>query len=225
MPRVLHSGEGADWGSGHECGRKIQQATCPQQSEITGATLTEGMGRGRAGPHSPAWSWDPANTSHAAVLPPPINGNQVHEVTPAICHFHTLNGATWRLILACTSCTVKLSWSEEMGRKSVPVFVHTHVVPAIFWWFTQFSGSRPGPIFSFSLRNSKPYHWSCCPVLSLFPLPAPVFLTLPFFTFPQSDIQLGVRDATVYQWTPDMLFCHLRDREVSPQTTESRFKT
>lgn len=70
---------------------------------------------------------------YAAALPRRINGNQVREVTPAICHFHTLNGATWRLIPACTSCTVKLSWSEGMSTGSVPVFVHTHVVPAIFW--------------------------------------------------------------------------------------------
>lgn len=51
---------------------------------------------------------------------------------------------------------------------SVCVCAHAHVVPVLCWWFTQLSGSHPGPIFSFSLHNSKRYHWSrvSCPFSS-----------------------------------------------------------
>lgn len=223
MPRVLHSGEGADWGSGRERDRKIQQANCPQQSEITGTLYPSQRDHWRDGnrPRFPAPSWDPANTSHAAALPRLINGNQVHEVIPAICHFHTLNRATWRRILACTSCTVKLSWSEETGTEACQCLC-TPMLCLLFSGDSPSSLAAVQDLFSPSLYVTTNRTTEAAPLSFLFfSFPDTSF----FFTFPQSDIQLGVRDVTVYLWTHDTLFCHLWDHEVSPQTAESRFKT
>lgn len=87
--------------------------------------------------------------------------------------FTHFNGAKRQLIICCTSCTAKLSWGEEIGQNvcqcvCARVFMHTHVVPVLCWWFTMLSGNGPGPIFSFSLHNSEKYHRSSvsCPFFS-----------------------------------------------------------
>lgn len=59
-------------------------------------------------------------------------------------------------------------WDRMCASVCARVFMHTHVVPVLCWWFTMLSGNGPGPIFSFSLHNSEKYHRSSvsCPFFS-----------------------------------------------------------
>lgn len=146
-----------------------------------------------------------------------LNDEEVQGVIPAICRFYTLNGATWQLIIRCTSCTVKLSWGEEMGQnvcQCLCVCVCTHVVPVICWWFTQLSGSHPGPIFSFSLHNSKRYYRCLvsCPFFSSSPSPFCFSATSCSFS-PLSSTLLCVGDVTARHSL--VLLYHPWDREVT----------
>lgn len=105
-------------------------------------------------------------------------------------------------------------WDRMCASVCVCVCVCTHVVPVICWWFTQLSGSHPGPIFSFSLHNSKRYYRCLvsCPFFSSSPSPFCFSATSCSFS-PLSSTLLCVGDVTARHSL--VLLYHPWDREVT----------
>lgn len=110
-----------------------------------------------------------------------LNDEEVQGVIPAICRFYTLNGATWQLIIRCTSCTVKLSWGEEMGQNVCQCLCVCAPMSCLL-----FAGDSPSSLaaiqdlFSPSLYiTANGITDALCPVLSFPPPPPPPFVSLP----------------------------------------------
>lgn len=147
-----------------------------------------------------------------------LNDEEVQGVIPAICrflHIEWCHMATHHP-LYFLYCEAQLG--RRNGTECVPVFVCvcvcTHVVPVICWWFTQLSGSHPGPIFSFSLHNSKRYYRCLvsCPFFSSSPSPFCFSATSCSFS-PLSSTLLCVGDVTARHSL--VLLYHPWDREVT----------
>lgn len=106
-------------------------------------------------------------------------------------------------------------WDRMCASVCVCVVPHTHVVPVLCRLVTQFSGSHPGPIFSFSLHNSRQYHWNCvsCPAFFSFlpppPPPPPLFLDYflvfltPLFYMCRTSKNLTVWYSSLTPWNCD----------------------
>lgn len=140
-------------------------------------------------------------TSQAAILFLSLNDETVQGVILAICRFCTLNVATRHLIICCTSCTVKLSWGEEMGQ-NVCQCVCACLCASMSCLF--FAGDSPSSLadiqdlFSPSLYiTANGITEALCPVLSLSPPPPVPYATSCFFPFPILQLAECVGDLTL----------------------------